>query len=125
MLEKENTIQAYKNLIIITLGLYIIGYWLALPYYEIVCLGILVLGVISTKLTTFISFLWMKLAEGLGYVNSKILLTVIYVVVLCPLAFLVRLLGKRQLKFQLNPSEESWFVDRNKTYQKEDLENMW
>ena len=55
---------------------------------------------------------------------SKVLLTVVYIVVLLPLSFLSRVFGKKN-GIRLKPGVNSYFVDRNFTYTKESMENVW
>ena len=67
---------------------------------------------------------WFKLAEVLGWFTSRILLTLIYYLVLTPLAFGFRLTGNNPLRLKADPSD-SVYVDRNHTYVKEDLSDPW
>jgi predicted membrane protein len=66
---------------------------------------------------------WMKLAEGIGFVMSKVLLTLIYFVVVLPFSFF----GKKRKKSKIynNTSEASYFVTRNFEYTAESMETMW
>jgi hypothetical protein len=71
-----------------------------------------------------IEWFWFKLALGLGWINSRILLSVIYFVVLLPIAWLSRLFTKDPLMLRRDNST-SMFVTRNHQYTKKDLENIW
>jgi hypothetical protein len=71
-----------------------------------------------------IEWLWFKLALGLGWINSRILLSVIYFLVLLPIAWLSRLFTKDPLMLRRDKST-SMFVTRNHQYSKKDLENIW
>ena len=91
--------------------------WLILALF----LGII--GLFAPGIAGKIHGIWMKLGHILGFIVSKILLTVIFFVVLFPLGALSRLAGKNSLK--LRPGDKSYFTERNHLYKKEDLENMW
>jgi hypothetical protein len=67
--------------------------------------------------------LWFKIAEILGWLNSRILLTVVFYVFLFPLAVLSRLFQKNPL--QLKKTPDSLFITRNHQYEPKDLENIW
>lgn len=68
---------------------------------------------------------WYKLAELLGYVNSRILLSLIFFVVLFPVAVLARMgRGKNLLGLRNDPSKSA-FTDRNHKYESKDLKNVW
>ena len=69
-------------------------------------------------------FVWFKLAEFLGWFNSRVLLSLIYFLFLTPLAIAFRLFGNDPLRLRKVPSD-SMYVKRKHTYQREDLENPW
>ena len=80
-------------------------------------------GLFIPFLAEKIHWLWMKLAHVLGYVMSRVLLTLIFFLFLVPLAFLSKRAGKNTV--QLKRKSSSYFSDRNFTYTKESLENVW
>ena len=55
---------------------------------------------------------WMALALALGWVMSRVVLTLIFAVVLTPLALLARLTGKRFLALEPDPAAPSYWVRR-------------
>ncbi|RRB15251.1 hypothetical protein EHT87_11965 [Larkinella knui] len=71
-----------------------------------------------------IAWLWFKLAEILGIINRKIILTVLFWVVLVPIAYLYRLTAKNPLSIK-RTRDASLYHERNHTYTKEDLEHTW
>lgn len=66
---------------------------------------------------------WYKLAERLGWLNSRILLSLIYYVVVTPIGFLFRLFGNDPLL--LKDTKGSMYNYREHTFTKKDLENPW
>ena len=66
---------------------------------------------------------WYKLAEGLGWFNSRVLLSVVYYLIVTPIALLFRLFGNDPLL--LKDIKGSMYNYREHTYTKEDLENPW
>ncbi|MGN8224797.1 SxtJ family membrane protein [Gracilimonas sp. BCB1] len=66
---------------------------------------------------------WYKLAEGLGWFNSRVLLSLVYYLIVTPIALLFRLFGNDPLL--LKDTKGSMFHFRDHTYSKEDLENPW
>jgi hypothetical protein len=67
---------------------------------------------------------WFKLAELLGWVNSKIILGIVFYVFLFPIAVLSRLGNKNPLQMK-KTTDKSLFVARNYKYVAKDLENIW
>lgn len=89
-------------------------------------LSALVLGLIGV----FIPFLadkihwaWMKLAHVMGWVMSKVILTLVFFVFLLPMALLVRAFGKTGVKMKAEGS--SYYKTRDFVYDKASLENVW
>lgn len=66
---------------------------------------------------------WMKLAKSLGYINSRILLFIIFFIILTPVAFLRKLFGKKTM--QDKNKVNSYFQNRNQQYKAIDLQNPW
>lgn len=66
---------------------------------------------------------WYKLSEGLGWFNSRVLLSVVYYVIVTPIGVLFRLFGNDPL--QLKKQKGSMYEFREHKYSKEDLENPW
>jgi hypothetical protein len=67
---------------------------------------------------------WFKLAEVLGMINGRILLSLIFFVVLFPIALLYRMGRKNPLSLKREPGESA-FATRNHLYTAKDLENVW
>jgi len=55
---------------------------------------------------------WMKVAEVLGVVNTRILLTVVFVGLITPMALLLRLLGKRPIDLGATDAASYWHKRR-------------
>ena len=107
--------------LVLALGVF---YWIfRSPYFLLAAAIIGAIGLFIPSLASHIHWAWMKLAHGMGYVMSKVLLTVIFFVFLLPLAWLSKLFGKNSV--QLKSGEKSYFKERNFTYTKESLENVW
>jgi hypothetical protein len=54
---------------------------------------LLMLGVVSPRLLRWPSALWWRFSRALGYVNARILLTVLFSLILVPLSYIWRLMG--------------------------------
>ena len=65
---------------------------------------LLVLGLIAPKLLKWPSALWWKLTMALGYINARVILTIAFLLVLTPIAFVWRLIGRDPLAKR----RESW-----------------
>lgn len=85
----------------------------------------LIIGIASfiSPLGNRIVWGWYKLAEGLGWFNSRVLLSIVYYLIVTPIALLFRLFGNDPLL--LKDKKGSMFIFKEHTYTKEDLENPW
>ncbi len=69
-------------------------------------------SLVSPALTLRIRAAWMAFAHALGYVNSRILLSVIFFVVVTPIAVALRLLRRRPIDLawrSVDASASYWF----------------
>lgn len=117
-----------KSILVIVLGLSILSFLLDnrfdwAHYLLYAGLGIGVLSMLFEKIGVLIVKGWMKIGHALGYVNSRILLSIVFFVFLLPMALLYRAFSKNPL--QLKEEGDTTFVDRNHTYTAKDLENIW
>jgi Na+/phosphate symporter len=80
---------------------------------------------ITARITALIAEYWMKFAHYLGSINSKVLLTVIFFLVLTPVAFFYRLFNKDNVAHFIMNGRKSYFDDINKQYKKSDFEKVW
>ena len=55
---------------------------------------------------------WMKLAASLGYLNSRILLTVVFAGLITPIALLLRLAGKQPVRLDFRGQEGTYWHRR-------------
>jgi len=55
---------------------------------------------------------WMKLAHVIGAVNSRIILTVIFAVVVTPIALVMRILGRSSIDRRPDPARASYWRPR-------------
>ncbi|HEV7348052.1 hypothetical protein [Telluribacter sp.] len=117
--------KAKAQLVIVTglLVLYFIFEGIYLLYAAVLigvlCIAIPVVGDLIVKG-------WYKIAEVLGAINGRILLSVVFFIILFPIAVLSRIGKKKQNPLSLRrESERSVFAERNHRYTAKDLENVW
>jgi hypothetical protein len=53
---------------------------------------------------------WMKIGHGLGWINSRIILGILFFLMFAPVALLLRLLGKDMLRQRLDASATSYRI---------------
>lgn len=85
----------------------------------------LLLSLIGGKPSYLIAKGWLKFAEVLGKINTKIIIFITYYFFISPFALLYRLFNKKQVKDFFDKKETSYFKDVNKKYEKKDLEQLW
>ena len=118
-----------ESIIVIAAALMIIHFVLIYRYETSnqalvpIALGLLLVGFLSPWLTSKIIWLWFKLSEGIGYVMSRVILSIIFFLMLFPISLLYRMFNKDVLKLQRNGG--STYTDRSHTFTASDLENPW
>lgn len=86
-------------------------------------LGLMLIGLISKWLSAKIIWLWFKLADAMGYVMSRVILSIVFFLFLFPIALVYRIFNRDPLK--LRNKGNSTYTPRNHTYKSSDLENPW
>ncbi|MFT5915795.1 MAG: hypothetical protein ACI81T_002298 [Bacteroidia bacterium] len=88
------------------------------------CLAVGVSSILSKYIANKIHFLWWQLARLLNAIILKVVLSAVFFLVLTPLAWLSKLFGN-QSSIQLKDDSDSTFIERNKSFVKEDFKKPW
>jgi len=90
-----------------------------------VSFSILFAGLLSSMFAIQFHTLWMRVANVLGYINSRILLTLIFYGLFMPYGFVLRLIGRDPLQ-RRGESKDSYWTPREVTRQpKEKFERLF
>ena len=86
--------------------------------------GVGVLSLMIPAAGKGIVWLWFKIALVLGWINSRILLSIVFYVFLFPIALLFKLSSKNPLQLKKDAETSLWH-ERRHTYEAKDLDNIW
>jgi hypothetical protein len=114
----------YKTLLVIVTGLLALSKIFDLPVLVNVALIVGLITVFIDAAAKAVEWLWFRLALGLGWINSRILLSVVFFGFLLPMAWFSRWFRKDALNLK-RTNGSSIYHTRNYKYRKEDLENIW
>jgi hypothetical protein len=114
----------FKTILVIVIGLTALAWIFKIRYLAEIAFAIGLVSILIPPAAKAIEWAWLKLALALGYVNSRILLSIIYFVFLLPIAWIAKLFTKDPLMLKAKNSS-SLYTTRNHLYKKEDLENIW
>lgn len=81
-------------------------------------------GLFLNNLAQKITWIWYKVSELLGSFVPKIVLTLVFFIILWPLAVMFRFFNKDSLQLKKKLYVSNW-VERDDEYSDKDLENMW
>jgi len=98
----------------------LIGFWIYYSSQSFVCIIFLSLGtlllifglILPTSLSAVYK-VWMGLAFTLGWVMSRVLLTILFYFVITPIGFAAKIVGKRFLDIDYKAKRESYWVIRS------------
>lgn len=112
-----------KTVLVITTGFLVLHVVTKRDWAIHIALFIGIAGILSKAMAKWIHIVWMKLAWILSQVMPNILFTIIYFLVLTPIALLSRIFREDPLSLQ--NCSESLFVVRGKVFKKESFEKPW
>jgi hypothetical protein len=115
--------EKLKSLLVIVVGFLVLHFLFKKDFLLYISLGVGLLSLIAPSFGNGVLWVWEKIALVLGWINTRILLSVVFYVFLFPIASLYRLMTKNPL--QLKNSDSTVFTTRNHKYVKEDIENIW
>jgi len=77
--------------------------WLAVPSVLIISSAIFFPPALKTPF-----HLWMKFGAVLGWINTRIILTLLYFLAILPIAVILKISGKTPLKLKFDPKADSY-----------------
>jgi hypothetical protein len=113
-----------ETMLVLAMGcllLNVVFHWKAALWLSFAFGGV---GIFSGYLSERIAWVWMRLARMLGWISNGVLLSVVFWVVVVPVALFRRILKKDRMNW-FDKSATSNFTERNHLFQKEDLEKTW
>jgi hypothetical protein len=120
----------YKSILVIVIGMFVISYIFKTQdkltvAAVLIKVGVIVgiLSLVSERLAKLILLLWEKLALVLGWINTRILLSLVFYLVVFPFSWLYKATTRNAL-FLKNKSK-TLYTERNHTYTAKDMENTW
>lgn len=90
----------------------------------LVPIGTVFIGFLIGPVGEYIHLAWMMIAKVLGYINSRVLLTVSFFLILTPVAVIARIMKKTNFRMTANKAG-SLFITRNHLFSKKDLAHPW
>ena len=112
-----------ESILVIVIGFLILYVLFKVETFLWIALGVGVLSLISNWVAEKITWLWFKIAEILGYINSRVLLSAIFFLFLTPIAFLSRVFSGKKLN--LKRSDDTYYENTEHLYEPKDFEEMW
>lgn len=129
---KATTKEVRKFGVTIGILLLVIAAWLfwkqrpSFPYFAYAGGGLVLAGLILPVLLKPIYKVWMSFAVVMGFVMTRVILTVIYFGMFTPMALAAKLLGKDLLDERLDKNAGTYWVKRpTTTYDPKSAENMF
>ena len=98
----------------------ILGFWPIINGGEIriwlvtISLIFLVLGMMKSKLLTPLNKLWFKFGMILGAIVAPIVMGVVFFLVVTPIGFVMRIIGKDLLRKRFDKKKETYWIKRDK-----------
>ncbi|WP_420266342.1 SxtJ family membrane protein [Candidatus Magnetominusculus dajiuhuensis] len=86
---------------------------------------LMALNVLAEPVVRPVAAAWMRFAEAVGQVNSKVLLAIAFYLVLTPLSVLYRMFNKELVRHFNARGRETVFDDVKEPYSKKTFERQW
>tara|TARA_R110000868_G_scaffold165961_2_gene399658 strand:- start:965 stop:1324 length:360 start_codon:yes stop_codon:yes gene_type:complete len=118
-----NKEKAFSTIIVLSLASLIFCLLLKIHWLIFLAIGFLVVPLVSIKMAFIISKVWLAFSNYLGLLMNYILMFFCFYFILIPFASLQKLFGGNQIIKK--EKGDSFFVNRNHTFTKEDIKNPW
>ena len=113
----------FQTILVICLGFIGLSFLFKTEVLLYIGIGLGVIPALIPATAPYISIGWYKLGEALGWVNGKILLSVVFSIFLTPVALFYRWTKKNPM--QKKDKEDTVFKVRDHQYIAKDLQDPW
>ena len=113
-----------ETILTISTGLAILYLIFDIKLLLFIAIGFSIVGLFINSISGKITSLWLKLAMLLGAINSKIILSIVFFVILVPISYFYRLFNKDAMQLKRN-KEKSYYYEREHEFSPEDFKNIW
>ncbi len=113
----------FQTILVICLGFIGLSFLFKTEILLYIGIGLGVIPALIPVTAQYISLGWYKLGEALGWVNGKVLLSVVFFIFLTPIALIYQWTKKNPL-YKKDPGE-SVFKVREHTFSAKDLRDPW
>ena len=124
MTKKIDEIEKLKALLVIVTGLVVVGILTKKPQWFYIAGSVGVITLAFPVIGYWTVWGWFKLSEGMGYVMSRVILSLIFFLFLFPISIFVKMSSKNMMMLK-RVKEKSVYTERNHKYVKEDIANIW
>lgn len=119
----SNNSNSYKSVLVIVTGFYGIGWLFKSVYFEYLSIGIALMSLLLPFTVPYLLNLWNKIGNIIGWINTRIILGIIFYLILFPISLLYKFKKRNMLKGSKDSA--SMFKERNHEYTREDLTFPW
>ena len=81
----------------------------------VIAIIFLILGLMNSKLLTPLNKLWFKFGLFLGSIVSPIIMGIVFFLVITPIGFVMKIMGKDLLNKKKDNDKKSYWINRSKT----------
>ena len=81
----------------------------------VIAIIFLILGLMNSKLLTPLNKLWFKFGLFLGSIVSPIVMGIVFFLVITPIGFVMKIMGKDLLNKKKDNDKKSYWINRSKT----------
>jgi hypothetical protein len=112
-----------KAILIMVVGLNVLGYFLEVPVLNQAGIIIGLVSLIIPPAGKLILWVWFRIGHVLGWINTRIILGIIFYVFLTPLSLVYRLLNKDHMN--MAGGKDTYYTTREHVFTAKDIENTW
>lgn len=90
----------------------------------LLALALLAVALVVKPVAQVVTCWWFRFSALLSAISNRVILTLVFFLILTPIALLYRLFNKDPLHLKAGTAD-SFYTERNHTYSKVDMEKLW
>ena len=124
-MDSKEKLQVYQTILVLCLATLLAFWYWGNSILLYLALGLLFIGIVIYPAARLIHLAWMEFAHLLGWVNTRILLGLIFFLALWPLAAIRQLFKQVIIHKKPDSAVNTYFHKREEQLTADDFERLW
>ncbi len=124
-MKKQNREKTLETLLALSLFFLVLFFFSKIYWILYICAFFLAIGIFDNSFSRYIAGIWFYFSSVIGKISTFVLLSIIFYLLITPIAFLWRILKPSESGHFLRDVKKSLWEEKNNIFDREYFEKNW